>query len=317
MRSLVAFAIVVATYGVAIAQSGEEDAAKADKIFEEAQKLKQVGKTAEACKKYEESLRFNKNAVGTLLNVALCDEESGKVASALKLFTLARDLAREHNLAEHRKAAEEHIAKLQSQVPHLGIAFADIASGMKVVIDDEAVPVEKAGDFGIDPGSHHIVVSAPGRVSYEATVTIEPGKPATLTVPKLGYPVTVKRTRVTVGKIMTFTGAGFVAGSIVLGIVAKIQYENQFKSQDGNPPHCMPAMMEGELPKCDVDGFNKTGNARTLGDVGTAFAIGGGVVAAVGAYLWFFAPKEQPERNVAIVPQLDSESVGVAAIGRF
>src|SRR5215475_8886969 len=106
MRSLVALAIVMASYGPVMAQAGEEDAGKADKIFQEAQKLKQDGKSAEACRKYDESLHYNHNAVGTLLNVALCNEEAGKVATALRYFTQARDLAREHNLAEHRKAAD-------------------------------------------------------------------------------------------------------------------------------------------------------------------------------------------------------------------
>ena len=195
MRSLVVL-IVMASSGAALAQSGEEDAAKAEKIFEEAQKLKQDGKTADACKKYEESLRYNHAAVGTLLNVALCAEEGGKVATALKYFTQARDLARENNLAEHRKAAEEHVAKLQPIVPHLGISFAEIAKDMKVVIDEDAVPIEKAGDIGLDPGSHHITVSAPGRVAYEATVTVEPNKPAQITVPSLGYPVWSRSTSV-------------------------------------------------------------------------------------------------------------------------
>src|SRR5262245_29703780 len=148
MRSLVLLTIVMATHGVALAQSGEEDPDKAEKIFEEAQKLKQDGKTADACKKYEESLKYNHAAVGTLLNVALCAEEGGRFASALKYFTQARDLARENNLAEHRKAAEERLAKLQSMVPHLGISFAEIAKDMKVVIDEDAIPVEKAGDIG-------------------------------------------------------------------------------------------------------------------------------------------------------------------------
>lgn len=317
MRSLVALTIVLASYGLASAQSGEEDAAKAEKIFEEAQKLKQEGKSAEACKKYDESLRYNRNAVGTLLNVGLCNQESGKIASALKHFSHARDLAREHSLNEHRKAAEEHIAKLTPQVPHLNISFAEIATDMKVVIDDEAIPVEKAGDITIDPGSHHVVVSAPGRVAYEANVTIELGKPAKLTVPKLGHPVTVKRTRVTVGKIMTFAGGGFLIGAGVLALVAKTQYDGEFKPVGTNKPNCEPPAVEGDLPKCNVDGFNKTGNARTLGDFATGFAIGGGVVLAVGAYMWFLAPKEQAERGVAFIPHVDGESAGVTAIGRF
>src|SRR5262245_54887728 len=124
MRSLVVLAIVLASYGVAKA---EEDPSKADALFEEAQKLKEAGKTAEACKKYDEALSYNHNAVGTLLNVGLCNENAGKYASAVKYYTQARDLARENNLAEHRKAAEDRLNAVSPLVSRLAVAFAEEA----------------------------------------------------------------------------------------------------------------------------------------------------------------------------------------------
>src|SRR5262249_52279856 len=163
--------------------------------------------------------------------------------------------------------AEDHIAKIGTAIPHLGISFAEIAKDMKVVIDEDALPVEKAGDVSLDPGSHHITVSAPGRVAYQTTVTVDASKPTSITVPKLGYPVTVKSTRKPVGKIMTTAGAVMLGTSVVLGFVAKKQYDDEFK---GAMPHCMK--VAGGKPMCNADGYQATGNARTLGNVGTVIA---------------------------------------------
>src|SRR5262245_52296881 len=146
MRSLV-LAIVVGSFGIATAEVGPS---KADAILQEAQKLKEAGKTAEACKKYEEALTYNHNAVGTLLNVALCNENAGKYASAVKYYTQARDLAREHNLAEHRKAAEDKLVLTTPLVSHLAVAFAETPAAMKLVIDEQIVPLDLSKDIVID-----------------------------------------------------------------------------------------------------------------------------------------------------------------------
>ena len=320
MRSLLALTIVLGSYGLAHADAdkppdkGIEDHARADLIFEEAQQLKQAGKTAEACTKYEEALSFNRNAVGTLLNVGLCAHEAGKVATAVKYFTQARDLAREHNLQEHRKAAEEHLAKNEPLVPHLAIAFSDVAPNTKLVIDDEVYPIDSAGDIRIDPGARHVVVTAPGRVPYETTVELKQQERKAIAIPKLGLPVTVKRTRRTVGKIVTISGVALMATGVVIGLKARGDYNKQVGEGPGF--NCSPGVGDAP-PMCNADGFKATGNAYTLGTVGTVVGVAGIAAFGLGAYLWFFAPKDAPERNVAIVPTVDSETAGFAAIGRF
>jgi tetratricopeptide (TPR) repeat protein len=67
---------------VAARIAAAEPQSKADELFERAQKAKQAGHNDEACKLYDQALRYNPNAVGTLLNVAKCDEDAGKVATA-------------------------------------------------------------------------------------------------------------------------------------------------------------------------------------------------------------------------------------------
>src|SRR6266550_531597 len=75
------------------------DIPTADKTFDEGQKLK-------------ESLGYNPNAVGTMLNVALCEQQAGHIGTAMKLFSEARDRGKEQNLGEHVKLAEQHIAEI-------------------------------------------------------------------------------------------------------------------------------------------------------------------------------------------------------------
>jgi hypothetical protein len=305
MRLWVVLAIVVGSIGVAYA----DDVAKADVLFEEAQRLKAAGKTAEACAKYDEALHHNRNAVGTLLNVGLCNEEAGKYASAVKYYTQARDLAREHNLHEHRKAAEDKLAITAPLVAHLAIAFAEKAENMKLVIGDDAVPVDKSDDIVLDPGRHHVVVTAPGRVPYETYVELEKSGAKALAVPKLGYPITVKKGRRTLGKIFTFSGAGLAIAGMGLGVYGWRKYEGQI----GEGKNCMP----GDPPMCNAEGYRITNDARTFGTFGTVIGISGVVIGGVGAYLWFFDRQSASEQNVAVVPTLSRDMATLSAIGRF
>ncbi len=304
MRWAVVFAIVVGSSGSVRA---DDDHAKADALFAEAQQLREAGKTADACKKYEEALQYNPNAVGTLLNVGLCNEESGKFATAVKLYTQARDLAREGGYEEHRKAAEERIAAAQPYVSHLAVAFAETPDQVKLVIDDQVIPIDKSEDIVIDPGSHHVVVTAPGRVPWETTVTVDKSAAKAIAVPKLGYPMTVKRGRRTVGIILTASGGAMIATGIGLGLYARSKYNAQI------PTHCTTE----DPPRCDAEGYRATNDARTFGTFGTVIGFAGVAVAGVGAYLWFFGPQPTPERDVAVVPTLTPDSAGITAFGRF
>ena len=69
-------AIVV--LGALVRAAHADDASDAETLFNEGVKAKEAGKPAEACAKFRASYEKNRNAVGTILNVALCDEEAGK-----------------------------------------------------------------------------------------------------------------------------------------------------------------------------------------------------------------------------------------------
>jgi hypothetical protein len=166
-------------------QAGKPDpqVEKADQLFAEAKALLSSN-LREACDKFVESLHYNPAAIGTLLNVALCDEKLGHVASAVAKFTEARDRAREQGLPEHLRAAEEHLAALQPNVPHLAIRLTQRLPETKVLVDDHVVAPDALGDIAIDPGEHVVVVGAPDRLPHRATLVIAPAERKAIVIPR-------------------------------------------------------------------------------------------------------------------------------------
>jgi hypothetical protein len=318
MRSLMV-AVLVGAFCVPAPASADQSHAEADKLFEEAQALKQAGKGAEACKKYDEALQKNRNAVGTLLNVAKCSEQSGKLATAVQLYSQARDLAREHDLNEHRAAAEEGLRQIGDRVPRLAIAFTERPDSMKLVIDDEIYPTdaESTNEVRLDPGTRHIVVTAPGRLPYSVNVELVEGKQQAVAIPPLGHPVTVKRVRRTVGKILTFSGAGLAISGVVMGYFANQKYEAQFKVMDGEDAARCSRSSAGATPLCDLTGSKETSAALQLGTFGTVVGVAGAVALGVGVALWLTAPPEVTQQRVSILPSVTHDSAGITAVGRF
>lgn len=310
--SSIAFAMLVALPRLAAA---EDNVAKADALFAEGIKLRDSNLEL-ACAKFGESLQLNPQAIGTLLNVALCDEKLGRIASSLRRFEEARQRAIELRFPEHRKAAEEKIAALTPEVPHLAFKFAKQPPPQtKVVVDDHVVAASDLDDLRVDPGEHVVTVSAPGRITFQTLITIAQRQRLDVEVPALAKPVTSSRPML--GKIVLAGGGAMLVTGAVLGYVAHLRYEDQFTDTSGSP--CKELM--NQPPQCTPEGFSAVGRARTLGNVGTILSVVGIAAIAAGSYLWFFAPKSggagAAERKLAVTPQLSPGGGGVVVFGRF
>ena len=298
--------IVVAYLLVPVVARADDNVAKGDALFEEAKRLESEGKLTESCAKFHESLSYNPHAIGTLLNVAVCEEKLGKIASALSHFTEARDRAREGNLEQHRKVAEEHIAALTPDVPHMTITLTEALPETKLLVDDHAVLVEDAANLAVDPGLRTIVVTAPDRVPYETKVSIDKGERKAVTIPKLAPPVKNIRRIVAVG--VGAAGIATLGTAIALGYYEKGKYNDQFA---GSPPNCDP-----DTKLCNPTGLTKTHQAQHIGTIATWTGVIGIAAIAAGGVLWFTAPKKV-ERNVALIPTVTPDSAGLAAVGSF
>ena len=84
MRAAVLAALCVAR--TVHAEPTANDKTEADHLFDEGRALLAKGNADAACTKFEQSIAKDPRAVGTLLNLALCNERRGKVATALRLF---------------------------------------------------------------------------------------------------------------------------------------------------------------------------------------------------------------------------------------
>ena len=284
----------------------EVDIKEADRLFALALSLRESN-LEQSCKYFDESLEKNPNAIGTLMNVALCDEKLGKIASAHRRFSEARDRAKEGNLPEYIAEAESHIKTLEADLPHVTIKFlVPPPDGTRVLIGETVIPPSQYGNAAVDPGELVIVVSAPGRLAYETRMIIAKKESKPIEVPELKKGVTVKgSSRKSIGIIVTAAGGAAIVTSQILGLYARSKYNtNHDKGCDMNDV-------------CSAEEQSQTEKARTVGNVGTVVGIVGVAAAGVGLYLWITAPKEPTEKRLTFVPNVTPESAGLAAIGRF
>jgi len=287
--------------------------AHADQLFAEGKALLQSN-LLQACDKFDQSLRENPAAIGTLLNVALCDEKLGRVASAFAKFSEARDRAKEQNLPEHQRAAEDHLATLAPDVPHIAFKLTEALPETTLLVDDRVIAVDQISDVAIDPGERVVVVSAPARLPYRATIVVARAEHKTIEIPALAKSVTVRSSRRLIGKIATAAGVVVLGVGIGVGVHANSLYQQQFDS--GMCTHTPTG------DHCGVDGQRNTEHALSLGDTGTIVGIVGGAVAVAGLVVWLTAPSStspasRERAKLSVVPQLGPSSVGVTALGQF
>ncbi len=76
--------------------AADDTMARADALFAEGVKLRDSNLEL-ACAKFGESLQLNPQAIGVLLNVAMCDERQGRIASAVRRYRETRERAREQS----------------------------------------------------------------------------------------------------------------------------------------------------------------------------------------------------------------------------
>src|SRR6516225_9422157 len=107
----------------AAAQSPGADVALAEALYQRGRQLMAEGKYSEACPKFAESYRLDA-ATGTLLNLASCHEDEGKLASAWLEFTQAAAAARLDHRDDRVKFAEDHLSAIEPKLSRLAVTVA-------------------------------------------------------------------------------------------------------------------------------------------------------------------------------------------------
>lgn len=338
-------AFLVVTSSPARAQTPSENVKKADQLFQEGRALVEAGKFDDACPKFEESQRLDPG-LGTLLNLAACYEQVGKLASALTAFRSAEEQARAAGPTEKKReqTAAERARAIESRVARLTITLSspDRPGGFSVTRDGVPVPPL---DFGrripVDPGTIVIEATAPGFEAFRTEVAISRDTTArTIEIPSL-EPIGADTGNGTGGGTGAGNGDGGGSGGSgtggsggdpggdgggkssrkviaigvgvagVVGLGAGIGLGVSAKGQYDD----IPCTQQGSPPTgCTPDEEDRIDKARSRGNLGTIVGGVGVVAIAAGVVLYITAPED---RAVAVAPVVTTNQLGVAFTGRF
>ena len=291
------------------------DAAAAEALFEAGRQAMAREDYASACKNFEDSQKLDP-AIGTIFNLANCEELRGRLASAWQRFTeVAQQLP---DTDDRRVIALERADALKERLPYLTLRFdSSVPPDARVARDGIAIGAAGLGvPLPVDPGEHDIVVSAAGRkdkafrVSLalaekkELDVTAGDPVPVAPTGPPAARPSDERGGPPLVGYVLAGVGVVGVAIGAVTGVMALDR--KRIMKDDG----------------CDSDGNTcrtQTGvDAASSGEILSttstiAFAIGG-VSLGVGAYFLLFTGDETKSAGR---PSTTPKARGVVVHGAF
>jgi hypothetical protein len=335
MRHALGVLVVVSVAGTAYAQSPSasgSSSALAEQLFNQGRELTRSNQWAEACPKFEASLRYDP-VLGTRLNLATCYEHIGKLASAWGLYRESLELAKKAGDTKRAEYALKQANALEPRLPKLAIFLpSNPPTGFVVRRDD--TPVD-AGALGValyvDPGAHTVSASAPGFEAYTTSINLVEAKTETVAIPAMvakpdapavaaepkpaGAPVdgepeplpSNNRTYIAIGA----GAAGLVAVGVglVFGAKASSSYSDA-KKLCGDDLKC---------PAADLDRDKKlVSDARSSATISTVMVIGGGAAIAAGAIVYLTAPHgHSRETQARIVPVTHNGGAGLALTGTF
>lgn len=134
--------------------------------------LMSAGRYAEACPKLEESLRLEPG-MGARFNLAYCWEHSGRTASAWALYLAVAAAARGAGMSEREAVARQSAAEVERKLSYLVIQVGEKARGLQVSRDGVVLgPATWGTRAPVDPGSHWLGATAPGKRPWRAIVNV-------------------------------------------------------------------------------------------------------------------------------------------------
>ncbi|MFN0246603.1 MAG: hypothetical protein ACKV2T_06820 [Kofleriaceae bacterium] len=295
LRTWGAILLVCASLASATAETPQE---KADRLFAEGRKALTAEDPKKACELFEEAIKLDVTATGTMLNLGLCYEKLEKYASSLFWFRKAQSAASENKLTDYENAAKEHTALNAPKVSVLSITVVG-APDADIRIDGRKVEPTEYGRVEVDSGSHEIVSRATGKKKVIQTLSIKEAESRAVAIEfkEVAVPEYVDRGsgRRKGAIVLGAAGVGTLIGVGIYGLVEQSKY-------------CAD-------DECTTGDDSAKDRLRYIGT--SLFVVGLGAVAA-GTILYLTAPgKEQISDGTAFSPVLAPDQVGFAFSGSF
>ena len=318
---------------------------QAQSLLNQGKKLMTAGQYAQACPKIAESQGLSPGPT-TLLQLALCHEKEGKIATAQNEFgTVVMQATKPKDPSA--KIARQHADALLPKLPRLTIKVpADAESkGMQITLDGLPVASSSWGlSNPIDPGPHQIVATIKGTPPWSMKVNIiTPGEEKTVEVPGarvVDQPVPPsEQTPEKTAKVENpFEGDGsspkekekeeeppgasrpalgyvlFGAGVVGTGVGTYFGLRAISLRKDSDQ-RCVSG--------CTAQGVDLNNQAKTAAWI-SDFGIGLGVIGvAIGGYMLLKTPEspakkeESTETSLRVIPELTSTRAGLSVGGTW
>jgi hypothetical protein len=239
------------------------------------------GRIAQACQKFAESYRLDP-AAGTLLNLAVCHEKEGKIASAWGEFRQALAEARRANRQDRIDLADEAIKRIEPDLPFVAIHVPAGARVSDLQIQRNGVPLQAGAwdtELPIDPGTNEISATAPLYKPEKKTFTIDKLQHMTVTIDPLEL-APVEKPPPPFWTAQRKLGTGLlvvgVVGAAVGGVFGGLALSEKSTSDGACPT------FDGQL-RCSAAGSSAMGGAQTdawIADIGIGVGAAG-IVAGV------------------------------------
>jgi hypothetical protein len=207
-------AVIALVVGLSVTNA-HADPGTADTLFRAARAAKKGGDEQRACRLFAESYRLDP-ALGTQLNLALCEEQRGNLAHALQMLQEVHVVLPASD--PRRVIAAEHLQDLELRVSWLVLQIGEGATDdVRVRVGDAEL---SSASFGVrlpvDPGRRTLIVRAPRHADRNYELEFSPGSEQTLTV-EPGQPLEVRSAPPEPRK-QTRSNARHVAGVVTLGL---------------------------------------------------------------------------------------------------
>ena len=328
-----AFCLIVDAVMAQVDPHGADQASRkitAETLFREGVRLLDQGDYAAACPKLEASEELDM-AVGTLLYLADCYEQSGRLASAWARFSEAHSLAGAQNMPERERIAAQRVAALEPRLARVTLVVPGARPvGFSIRLGVAAVPAPSWGTgLPIDPGEVALEAVAPGYEAFRTRLHVpnEPAALITIVIPELqpmpqrlefvpeagDRPSAVPRTRrVDAGKTwrtvgVTLVGVGAI-GLVGGGVATVLAVRSNEESMSG-------CQSDGRL--CTPRGLQLRERATLQADIATVSLAAGGSLVLSGLLVYTLAGSKEREMQVALIPAHGGEGLVLGTRGRW
>lgn len=283
------FALLCASAVLSLSSPGQaqerHDPAAAEELFRQGRAAAENRDYLAACAKFRESNRMDP-ALGTLFNIADCEEKLGRLATS---WTLFQEVAQRLPLDDDRHViADQRAQALELRVPRLSVHLAPSARTDIAVRRDGVALGSASLDtwLPVDPGEHVVVVTAPGTESVSFVARVGEGERSQLDV-QLGPPLADAGAAKSSGSgappanhTAAYLAGGLGALGLVTGVVAGVLVLDRKSTVDRN---CTDDV-------CNQAGYDAAQSGKTLGVVTTVGLITGALGLGSATYLFLSAP---------------------------